>query len=497
MSKLKTTTENLEILNLSIAEISKKLDKKEISSVELTKEVFEYIKKIEPKIKAFITLTEEKALGQAAESDKLYAKNHKRRSQIDGIPISIKDLFCTKNIKTTAGAKMLENFVPPYDATVVKRLKDAGAIIIGKNNCDAWAHGSSGENSDFQLTKNPWELSHVPGGSSSGSAAAVAANMGFASFGTDTGGSIRQPASLCGITGLKPTYGRVSRYGVIAMASSLDCPGLFTRNAQDAAILLEIIGGHDKLDSTTVPNKKFSSSLNSYSLPLTSLKIGLPKEYFAKGLDKKIKERIDDALEIFKKLGAKIIDISLPNTDYGLAVYYIIQPAEVSSNLARYDGVKYGLSAKNHENILDLYLKTREQGFGDEAKRRIMIGTYVLSSGYYDAYYKKAMQVRTLVKQDFDQAFKNVDLIITPTSPTTAFKFGEKNKDPLKMYLSDIYTVSANIAGIPGVSIPCGFIDGLPVGMQIMGPQFSEEKMLYLASIYQQNTVWHKQIPNL
>lgn len=493
------------LLNKSIKEISQLLEKKEISSVELTKEVFKHIKKTEPKIEAFITLCEDEALSQARESDKLYALSHKRRSLIDGVPISIKDLFCMKNIKTTASAKMLENFIPPYDATIVRRLKDAGAVIIGKNNCDAWAHGSSGENSQFQKTKNPWNLKKVPGGSSSGSAASVAANMGFASFGTDTGGSIRQPAALCGVTGLKPTYGRVSRYGLIAMASSLDCPGPIARSAEDAAILLEIVCGHDKLDSTTVPNKKFSDKRGSINSGKTeNLRIGLPKEYFTKDLDRKIKEKIDDALNVFKKLGVKIQTVNLPNTDYGLAVYYIIQPAEVSSNLARYDGIKYGFSTEKIKNLKlkinnlsDLYNINRAYGFGDEAKRRIMIGTYVLSSGYYDAYYKKAMQIRTLVKQDFDRVFKEVDLIITPTSPTTAFNFGEKTKDPLNMYLSDIYTVSANIAGIPGISIPCGFIDGLPVGMQIMGPQFSEEKILHLAIAYQQNTNWHKESPNI
>jgi len=497
----------LKLINFSIKEISEKLDKKEISSVELTKEVFSNIKKIEPKIKAFISLMEKEALEQAKESDKRRA-NGKKLSAIDGIPISIKDIFCTKDIKTTAGSNMLGDFIPPYDATVVKRIKDAGAVIIGKNNMDAWAHGSSTENSDFFTTHNPWDLERVPGGSSGGSAAAVASGMGFASIGTDTGGSIRQPAAFCGVTGLKPTYGRNSRYGVIAMASSLDCPGVFARSSEDVAILLEIVCGHDLLDSTTVPSKKFKTqNLNvksSSKFKVQNLKLGLPKEYFGKGLDPKIKEKIMEAVEIYKKMGAKIVEISLPNTDYALAAYYIIQPAEVSSNLARFDGIKYGFSVEKADSkqlsvnsLIDVYMKSRARGFGDEAKRRIMIGTYVLSAGYYDAYYKKAMKVRTLVCRDFNDAFKKVDVIITPTTPTTAFKIGEKSQDPLEMYLSDVYTVSANIAGIPGVSIPVESINNLPVGMQILGPQFSEEMILDISHEYQKITHHHQKVPNL
>jgi aspartyl-tRNA(Asn)/glutamyl-tRNA(Gln) amidotransferase subunit A len=505
----------MELLNKTIKEISQLLDEKKKSSLEITKEVFKHVKKVEPKIKAFITLTEKEALEQAETSDKLYAVSHKRRSAIDGIPISIKDILCTKDIKTTAGSNMLGDFVPPYDATVVKRLKDAGAVIIGKNNLDAWAHGSSTENSDFFTTRNPWDLERVPGGSSGGSAAAVASGMGFASFGTDTGGSIRQPAALCGVTGLKPTYGRNSRHGLIAMASSLDCPGIFACSAEDIAAYLEIICGKDELDSTTVPDIKFNSkNVEGCKLEVDKLRIGIPKEYFGKGLNSKVKEKIMEAIEVYKKMGAKIVEISLPNTDYALAVYYIIQPAEVSSNLARFDGIKYGFSVEKQveskklkvESLIDVYMKSRAYGFGDEAKRRIMIGTYVLSSGYYDAYYKKAMKVRTLVCDDFKKAFKDVDVIITPTTPTTAFKIGEKSKDPLEMYMSDIYTVGANIAGIPGVSIPCGFVEShqpsafshqLPVGLQILGPQFSEELILGLAHAYQQKTVWHKETPNM
>ena len=527
-----------QLLNKTIKEISQLISEKKVSSVELTKEVFSHIKKVEPKIKAFITLTEKEALEQAEASDKRRSKN-KGLSSIDGIPISIKDILCTKDIKTTAGSNMLFDFVPPYDATIVKRLKDAGAVIIGKNNLDAWAHGSSTENSDFFTSHNPWDLERVPGGSSGGSAAAVASRMGFASFGTDTGGSIRQPAALCGVTGLKPTYGRNSRYGLIAMASSLDCPGIFARSAEDVATYLEIICGKDELDSTTVPNKKFNAKAISHqSSAISKIRIGIPREYFGKGLDPKAKEKIMEAVEVYKKMGAEIVEISLPNTDYALAVYYIIQPAEVSSNLARFDGIKYGYSVEknsndkiqilnqtqnsnalkfNHlkliknlkfkiKNLSDVYNYSRAIGFGDEAKRRIMIGTYVLSSGYYDAYYKKAMKVRTLVCDDFKHAFKEVDAIITPTTPTTAFKIGEKSKDPLEMYMSDVYTVSANIAGIPAVSIPCGFVEShqpsaishqLPVGMQILGPQFSEELILGLANAYQQKTEWHLKQPNI
>jgi len=512
----------MKLLNKTISEVSQLLDERKISSVELTKEVFEHVKKVEPKVKAFITLCEKEAMAQAKESDKLHATNNKRRSIIDGIPISIKDILCTKDIKTTAGSKMLEDFIPSYDSTVVKRLRDAGAVIIGKTNLDAWGHGSSTENSDFFASRNPWNTDYVPGGSSGGSAAAVASGMGFASIGTDTGGSIRQPAALCGITGLKTSYGRCSRYGYIAMASSLDTAGPMVRSAEDAAIMLEIIGGHDKLDSTTIPNRKFSaenilqkSKIKNQNgkLKLKNIKIGIPKEYFTKGLDPQIAQKIEDAKKVLEKLGAKFVDISLPMTDYALACYYIIQPAEVSSNLARFDGMRFGYSAEKLKTrneklktVVDYYNFNRAQGFGAEAKRRIMVGTYVLSAGYYDAYYKKAMKVRTLVIKDFENAFQKVDAILTPTTPSPAFKFGEKTSDPIKMYLEDVYTVSASIAGICGISVPCGFIENeklktknekLPIGMQILGPQFGEEIILNIANAYQNNTNWHKQTPEL
>ncbi len=494
---MQNNNEKIKILEKSISEISEMLDRKEISSVELTKLVLEQIDEIDPEIKAFITVCKNEALEQAKEADKRII-NGNRLSKLDGVPISIKDLICTKNIKTTAASKMLADFVPAYDATIVERLKNAGAVIVGKTNLDAWAHGSSTENSDFFTTRNPYNLDYVSGGSSGGSTAAVASNMGFASVGTDTGGSIRQPAGFCNVVGLKPTYGRVSRYGIVAMASSLDQAGPFTKTCEDAGILLEVMCGHDTKDSTTIPGKKFQANKiqkanfknQNDNIKLKDLKIGLPKEYFAEGLDSRIKERVIEKVELLKKMGAKVKEISLPMTDYALAVYYILQPAEVSSNLARYDGIRYGYSVANDKsqilsikNLEELYLKNRGEGFGDEAKRRIMLGTYVLSSGYYDAYYKKAMKVRTLVCEDFKRAFSEVDAIITPTSPTLPFKIGEREQNPLAMYLADVYTVGANIAGIPGVSIPVGFIDELPVGLQILGPMWSEELILNIGKL--------------
>ncbi|MGB9706959.1 MAG: Asp-tRNA(Asn)/Glu-tRNA(Gln) amidotransferase subunit GatA, partial [Microgenomates group bacterium] len=388
-----------------------------------------------------------------------------------GIPIGVKDLFCTKGIRTTAGSKVLENYTPVYDATVVRKLKEAGAIIIGKTNLDAWAHGSSGENSDFGPTKNPYDEKRVPGGSSSGSAVATATGMALAATGTDTGGSIRLPAAFCGVVGLKPTYGRVSRFGVIAMASSLDSIGHFTKNVEDSAIILNVTAGKDPLDATTSPIA-VPNYLKNLKKGIRGIKIGVPKQYFIRGMDKEVEKNILRAIKKLEKLGAKIINISLPHTKYALAVYYIIQPSEVSSNLARYDGIRYGLG--------------REK-FGDEAKRRIMLGTYTLSAGYYEAYYLKAMKVRTLIRKDFEEAFKKVKAIVAPVSPTLPFKFGEKTADPLKMYLSDIFTIPANLAGLPGLSLPIGFADNLPVGMQILGPQFSEDLLFQIGWAYENN----------
>lgn len=431
--------------------------KKQFSSEWVVKDCLSDIK--DDNLNAFITVCEDEAIAKAKEADKKIKDGV--NLPLLGIPISIKDMYLTKGIRTTAASKILDGYIPQYSATAVRKLEDAGAIIIGKTNCDAWAHGSSGENSDYGPTENPYLEGYVPGGSSSGSAVSVAQNMCFASMGTDTGGSIRLPASFCNVVGLKPTYGRVSRYGVVSMASSLDSIGHFTKYVEESALMLSITAGKDAYDGTTTDEKV--DDYESYlAKEIKGVRIGLPKEYFAEGLDKKIKEGIEKEVRSLEKRGAKIEIISLPNTEHAVACYYIIQPAEVSSNLGRYDGIRYG-------NDRDL--------FGEEAKRRIMLGTYVLSSGYYDAYYKKAMQVRTLIKKDFDDAFKKVDVIITPVSPTLPWKLGEKTSDPLAMYLSDIYTVTANLAGIPGLSVPIGLIDDLPAGMQILGPHFSEGKL--------------------
>jgi aspartyl-tRNA(Asn)/glutamyl-tRNA(Gln) amidotransferase subunit A len=465
--------------NLTITEARKKLDNKEISSVELTRNYLETIKKHNTTLNAFLTVTEDEAIQAAKASDERIAKGDS--TPMLGIPIAHKDLFQTKDVRTTAASKVLENYKAQYDGTAVKRLKDAGAILLGKTNLDAWAHGSSGENSDFGPTKNPYNTDFVPGGSSSGSPAAVASEMALAASGTDTGGSIRLPASFCNVVGLKPTYGRVSRYGVIAMASSLDSIGHFTKTVEDNAMYLQVTAGQDEMDATT-PLVDVPDYTKNIKTGVKGLKIGVPKEYFVKGLDPKVKGEIEKTLKWYEQAGAELIDISLPHTPYAIEVYYIIQTAEVSSNLARYTGVRYG---KNRSN------------FGDEAKRRIMLGTYVLSAGYYDAYYKKAMQVRTLLKKDFEDAFKKVDVMITPASPTLPWKLGEKANDPLAMYLSDIFTVHANLVGVPGLSVPVGFIDGLPVGMQILGPHFSEDKLFQVGYAYEQaNPVW-KERPNL
>ncbi|MEK7841215.1 MAG: Asp-tRNA(Asn)/Glu-tRNA(Gln) amidotransferase subunit GatA, partial [Deltaproteobacteria bacterium] len=409
----------------------------------------------------------------------------------------VKDIFCTKGILTTCASKILNNFVPPYDATVIKKLKEAGAVILGKNNMDEFAMGSSTENSAFFVTKNPWDTERVPGGSSGGSAASVSAGECAGSIGTDTGGSIRQPASCCGVVGLKPTYGRVSRYGMIAFASSLDQAGPMTKDVLDCAIMLNTMAGYDSQDSTCIdtPVPDYTKALTK---GIKGLNIGIPKEYFIKGLDSDVEKAVKEAIEVLKKQGASVVDVSLPHTDYAIAVYYLVATAEASSNLARYDGVKYGCRAKDSKNLMDMYCKTRDEGFGPEVKRRIMLGAYSLSAGYYDAYYKKASQVRTLIKRDFEEAFKKCDVILTPTAPTPAFKIGEKTADPLTMYLSDIFTISCNLAGIPGLSIPCGFTKGnLPIGLQILGKPLDEETVLKTAYAYEQATDWHKKRPKL
>ena len=470
---------NLDNTALTIREARELLGTKQISSVELTKSYLERIKAFDGKLNAFLTVVEDSALTAAREADKRLANGE--TTPLLGIPIALKDLFLTKGIRTTAASRVLENYVPEYDGTVVGKLKKAGAIILGKTNLDAWAHGSSGENSDFEPTKNPYNPAYVPGGSSSGSPTAVAAGMALAATGTDTGGSIRLPAGFTNTVGLKPTYGRVSRYGVIAMASSLDSIGHFTKTAYDNAMFLSVTAGHDPKDATT-PLHNVPDYLNTIKKGVSGLTIGVPKEYFIEGLDPRIKKQTEDALSVLEKQGAKLVDVSLPHTQDAIAVYYIVQTAEVSSNLARYDGVRYGYD-RSH--------------FGDEAKRRIMLGTYVLSAGYYDAYYKKAMQVRTLIKDDFEKAFAKADVIITPSSPTLPWKFGEKMADPLKMYLSDVFTVTANLAGIPGLTVPAGFIDGLPNGLQILGPHFSEDMLFRVGHAFEQEKPYWTEKPNL
>lgn len=486
----------MELYDLTIHELHEKLKKKEITSLDLTEAFLKRIDAVEGKIKAYITVTKEDAIKQAMEADKRIASG-KDITPLTGVPISVKDIFCTKGILTTCASKILNSFVPPYDATVIKKLKEAGAVILGKNNMDEFAMGSSTENSAFFITKNPWNTERVPGGSSGGSAASVSAGECAGSIGTDTGGSIRQPASCCGIVGLKPTYGRISRYGMIAFASSLDQAGPLTKDIKDCAIMLNAMAGYDPYDSTSIdtPVPDYTKALTK---DIKGLRVGIPKEYLIKGLDSDVEKAVKEAIEVLKKQGVSVVDVSLPHTDYAIAVYYLVATAEASSNLARYDGVKYGHRAKDSKNLMDMYCKTRDEGFGPEVKRRIMLGTYSLSAGYYDAYYKKASQVRTLIKRDFEEAFKKCDVILTPTAPTPAFKIGEKTADPLTMYLSDIFTISCNLAGIPGLSLPCGFTkDNLPIGLQILGKPLDENTVLKTAYAYEQATDWHKKRPSI
>ncbi len=486
----------MDLTVLKIHELAEKLAGKEVSSVEATKAYLERIEKLEGKLHAFITVTKDAALESAARADERIASGTDV-TPLTGVPVSVKDIFCTKGVRTTCASRILENFIPPYDATVVAKLKEAGAVILGKNNMDEFAMGSSNENSAFGPAINPWGADRVPGGSSGGSAASVAAAECAASVGTDTGGSIRQPASCCGVVGLKPTYGRVSRYGMIAFASSLDQAGPLTRSVQDSAIMLGAIAGHDKKDSTSVdtPVPDYVSTLKD---GVKGLKVGIPEEYFIEGIDPEVEAAVRTALGVLESLGAKLVPVSLPHTEYAVSTYYLVATAEASSNLARYDGVKYGLRVDEGGNLLDMYRKTRDTGFGAEVKRRIMLGTYALSAGYYDAYYKKASQVRTLIKSDFDAAFGSCDVIATPTAPTPAFKLGERLEDPLTMYLSDIFTLSCNLAGIPGISVPCGLATGgLPIGLQILGRAFDEATLLKTAYAYEQATEWHEKSPGL
>jgi aspartyl-tRNA(Asn)/glutamyl-tRNA(Gln) amidotransferase subunit A len=480
---------------LTIHQLHELLKKREVTSKEATASVFKRIKKVESQVHAYVTLTEELAMQQAQEADARIEKGE--ITVLTGIPLALKDILCTNGIRTTCSSRTLENFIPPFDATVVKKLKAAGAVFTGKTNMDEFAMGSSTETSYFGVTRNPWDLDRVPGGSSGGSAAAVAAGECIAATGSDTGGSIRQPASLCGIVGLKPTYGRISRFGLIAFASSLDQIGPMTKDVEDTAILLNFLCGHDPMDSTSInlPVPDYTKSLKK---DLKGIRLGIPDEYFIEGLDPEVREAIERAIQIMEGLGATSQKVSLPHTKYALAIYYLIAPSEASSNLARYDGVKYGYRSKDGENLLEMYINTRSQGFGQEVKRRIMLGTYALSAGYYDAYYRKASQGRTLIRNDFEEAFKECDLIVTPTAPTPAFKLGEKTTDPLQMYLSDIFTIPCNLAGLPGISIPCGFSkEGLPIGLQLLAPSFQEEKLIHGAYAFEQATEFHLKRPKL
>lgn len=483
------------INQFTITQAYQGLKEKKFSSVEITKSLLDRMKKVDKKIQAYLIVTEDLAMIQAKEADKAIANG--QQEYLTGIPLGIKDIILVKDVRATGGSKILENYTATYDATVVEKLRQEKSVILGKLNLDEFAMGSSNENSAFQKTKNPWDLARVPGGSSGGSAATTAADMCMASLGSDTGGSIRQPAAFCGVVGLKPTYGRVSRYGLMPMASSLDQIGPITKNVNDSAILFNSILGIDKKDSTTYQHKKVD--LKNIVKDIKGLKIGVPKEYFIEGMDPGIKECINNAILKFKDLGAQVIDVSLPLSKYALAVYYITVSSEISSNIAKYDGIRYGYSktANGAKNLMEVYMKSRAEGLGSEVKRRILMGTYALSSGYYDQFYNKAQKVRVLIKKEFEEIFEKVDCLISPTTPSTAFKLGEKFEDPLLMYLSDIYTVPANIGGICAISLPCGFVNDLPVGMQLMGKPFDEETILKIANNYEQSTDWHKQKPKL
>ena len=476
----------------TLTELAAGLRAGDFSSEELTRACLERIAAHDGQLNTFITVDEEQALAQAREADRRLAAGE--AGPLTGIPVAQKDIFCTDGVLTTCASRMLENFVAPYSATVVEKFDAAGAVMIGKTNMDEFAMGSSNETSFYGPVRNPWNPETVPGGSSGGSAAAVAARLVPAATGTDTGGSIRQPAALCGVTGLKPTYGRVSRWGMIAFASSLDQGGPIARSAEDAALLLGVMAGFDERDSTSIdrPVPDYTATLND---AIRGLKIGLPKEYFGDGLDAGVAAAVEAALDEYRRLGAEIVEISLPNTHLAVPAYYVVAPAECSSNLSRFDGVRFGHRCENPEDLEDLYKRSRGEGFGDEVKRRIMIGTYALSAGYYDAYYLKAQKVRRLISDDFRRAFEQVDVIMGPTTPAPAFRLGEKTDDPITMYLSDIYTIAVNLAGLPGMSIPAGFVDGLPVGLQLIGNYFEEARLLNVAHQYQQVTDWHRQGP--
>jgi aspartyl-tRNA(Asn)/glutamyl-tRNA(Gln) amidotransferase subunit A len=481
-------------MTTTIKQLQQGLAEKQFSSVEITQDYLNKINRQNAEINCFISVTDELALQQAADADTALANG--KGTVLTGIPIAHKDIFCTDGVKTSCGSKMLDNFIAPYNATVIEKFYQSGTVMLGKTNLDEFAMGSSNENSFYGSVGNPWDISRVPGGSSGGSAAAVAARLAPGATGTDTGGSIRQPAALCGITGIKPTYGRVSRYGIVAFGSSLEQAGPFAHTAEDCALLLQSMSGFDPRDSTSVNQAvpDFSVDLNN---DITGLKIGLPKEFFADGLDADVAKVIDSAIAEFRKLGAEIVDISLPNMGLSIPVYYVVAPAECSSNLSRMDGVRFGHQCENPVDLEDLYKRSRSEGFGDEVKRRIMIGTYALSAGYYDAYYLKAQQLRRLIKQDYVKAFEQVDVILCPTTPEIAFKRGEKTDDPINMYLQDIYTLSLNLAGLPGMSIPAGFSQAMPVGLQLIGNYFEESRILNAAHQFQQATDWHLQAPGM
>jgi len=484
----------MDLCGLTIHELHELLVKKEVTSAEVTEAIYRRIREVDGKIKAYLLLTEEEAFRQADQVDRQIAGGE-RIGDLAGVPLGLKDILCTRGVRTTCGSKILEYYVPFYDGTVVRRLKDRDAVILGKLNMDEFAMGSSTENSGFQITRNPWDLERIPGGSSGGSAAAVAADECVASLGSDTGGSIRQPASCCGVVGLKPTYGRVSRYGLVAFASSLDQIGPITKDVEDCAIMMNAISGYDPHDSTSV-NVEVPDYRQSLVREVKGIRIGIPDEYFVEGMDPDVERSVKEAIDRFKEWGAEVKRISLPHTEYAVAIYYIIATAEASSNLARYDGVKYGFRSKGYRDLMEMYTQTRAMGFGQEVKRRIILGTYVLSAGYYEAYYRKASQVRTLMRRDFEEAFQKVDVIMAPTAPTPAFRIGEKAEDPLQMYLSDIHTIPVNLAGIPAISIPCGFShENLPIGLQIMGKHFDEGKLLRVAYTFEQNTDLHLRKP--
>jgi aspartyl-tRNA(Asn)/glutamyl-tRNA(Gln) amidotransferase subunit A len=485
----------MQLYQLTAHQLHEMLLRKEVTSREITESVLGRIEEVEGRVHAYITQTPGLALEQAEAADRRIREGE--AGPLTGIPLAIKDIICTQGIRTTCGSRILENFIPPYDATVTEKLKTAGAVFLGKANMDEFAMGSSTENSYFGPTRNPWDLERIPGGSSGGSAAAVAAGECIVSLGSDTGGSIRQPAACCGVVGMKPTYGRVSRYGLVAFASSLDQIGPFSKDVRDTALLLNVISGHEPRDSTSVP-----LPVPDYTKALVDevkgMMLGIPRETSGAGVDPEVGAAVQKAIATLEKLGARTVEVNLPHSEYALAVYYILAPCEASSNLARYDGVKYGFRARGAQDLLDMYRETRWQGFGEEVKRRIMLGTYALSAGYYDAYYLKASRVRTLIRNDFERAFENCDVIVTPTAPTPAFKIGEKVDDPLQMYLSDIFTIPCNLAGLPGLSLPCGFTrGGLPIGLQILGNHFQEEKILRVGHVFEKNSEDHRRKPTL